>query len=100
MTAIDPNRPTQDPNRPVQVQPRNYDRPEARETKPSPMTTEFWAMLVGVVALVVTYNVAEDGSLNLFRTSLLATILAVGYIVSRGFAKAGSHDEHWDHDHD
>jgi len=75
-------------------------RREFRETKPSFMTTEFWAMLVGVVALVVTYNVAEDGSLNLFRTSLLATILAVGYIVSRGFAKAGSHDDHWDHDHD
>ena len=67
-------------------------RREFRETKPSFMTTEFWAMLVGVVALVVTYNVAEDGSLNLFRTSLLATILAVGYIVSRGFAKSGSTD--------
>jgi hypothetical protein len=73
---------------------------EFRETKPSFMTTEFWAMLVGVVALVVTYNVAEDGSLNLFRTSLLATILAVGYIVSRGVAKAGSHDDHWENDRD
>ena len=71
-------------------------RREFRETKPSFMTTEFWAMLVGVAALVVTYNVAEDGSLNLFRTSLLATILAVGYIVSRGLAKAGSNDDHWD----
>ena len=71
-------------------------RRDFRETKPSFMTTEFWAMLVGVVVLVVTYNVAEDSSLNLFRTSLLATILAVGYIVSRGFAKAGSHDDHWD----
>ncbi len=75
-------------------------RREFRETKPSFMTTEFWAMLVGVIALVVTYNVSEDGSLNLFRASLLATMLAVGYIVSRGLAKAGSHDDHWDHERD
>ena len=75
-------------------------RREFRETKPSFMTTEFWAMLIGVVALVVIYNTADDTSLNLFRASTLATILAVGYMVSRGLAKAGSHDDHWNHDHD
>ena len=67
-----------------------------RETKPSFMTTEFWAMLVGVVAVVVIYNASSDASLDLFRASLLATILAVGYMVSRGFAKAGSHDDRRD----
>ncbi len=63
-----------------------------RETKPSFMTTEFWAMLVGVAALVVIYNTSRDTSLDLFRASLLATMLAVGYMVSRGLAKAGSRD--------
>jgi hypothetical protein len=65
----------------------------ARETKPSFMTTEFWAMLVGVLAIVVIYNASRDASLNLFRASLLATLMAVAYIASRGLAKAGSRDE-------
>jgi hypothetical protein len=65
---------------------------EERETKPSPLTTEFWAMVIGAVALIVIYNMTDDRSLTLFRTSLLATILAVGYMVSRGLAKSGSTD--------
>jgi hypothetical protein len=60
------------------------------------MTTEFWAMLAGIVALVVIYNASADRSLDLFRASLLATLIAVGYIVSRGLAKAGSHDDVWE----
>jgi len=65
---------------------------EQRETKPSPLTTEFWAMVIGAVALIVIYNVSADRSLNLFRASLLATILAVGYMLSRGLAKSGTSD--------
>jgi hypothetical protein len=70
-------------------------RREARETKPSFMTTEFWAMLIGVVALVAIYNAAADTSLDLFRATMLGTALAVGYLVSRGLAKCGSRDESW-----
>jgi hypothetical protein len=66
-----------------------------RETKASFMTTEFWAMIVGVVLLIITYNVADDASLDLFRTCMLCTIIAAAYIVSRGWAKSGSTD-HWD----
>jgi hypothetical protein len=69
-----------------------YSAPVLRETKPSFMTTEFWAMLVGVITVVVIYNASRDASLDLFRASLLATTLAVGYMVSRGLAKAGSRD--------
>ncbi len=69
-----------------------YLAPVLRETKPSFMTTEFWAMLVGVIAVAVIYNASHDASLDLFRASLLATVLAVGYMVSRGLAKAGSRD--------
>ena len=65
---------------------------EVRETKPSPLTTEFWAMVVGVAALIVIYNVSADRSLNLFRASLLVTLFAVGYMVSRGLAKSGTGD--------
>lgn len=65
-----------------------------RETKPSPKTTEIWFMIAGIVLLAVIYNAAADTSLNLFRACLLGTVLAASYIVSRGFAKAGSHDDY------
>ena len=93
MTAIDPTRPIHEPKRPVQIQDREtWHRTEARETKPSFMTTEFWAMLVGIIAIVVVYNASADRSLDLARATTLGTILAVGYFVSRGLAKAGSAD--------
>jgi hypothetical protein len=63
-----------------------------RETKPSFKTTEFWAMLAGIIVVAVVYNASHDPSLNLFRASLLATILAVAYIASRGLAKSGVRD--------
>jgi len=69
-----------------------------RETKPSFMTTEFWAMVAGIVALVVLYNVTDNPDLTLWRTSLLCTVIAAAYIVSRGWAKSGSHDDHVVHD--
>jgi hypothetical protein len=69
-----------------------------RETKPSFMTTEFWAMVAGIVALVVLYNVTDNPDLTLWRTCLLCTVVAAAYIVSRGWAKSGSHDDHWERD--
>ncbi len=71
-----------------------------RETKPSFMTTEFWAMVAGIAALVVLYNVTDNPDLTLWRTSLLCTVIASAYIVSRGWAKSGSHDDHVVRDHD
>lgn len=76
---------------------RNSDSRSTRiwqETKPSPKTTELWFMVAGIAALFVIYHLAADTSLNLFRACLLGTLLATAYIVSRGFAKAGSHDDH------
>ena len=64
-----------------------------RETKPSPKTTELWLLLAGVAVLAVIYNASRDASLDLFRACLLGTVMAAAYIVSRGFAKAGSHDD-------
>jgi len=60
------------------------------ETKPSFMTTEFWAMVGGIVALIVVYNVADEPSLDLFRTCLLCTMAGMAYVVSRGLAKSGA----------
>jgi hypothetical protein len=69
--------------------------PDDDETKPSILTTEFWAMLAGIAALIVIYNVADDPSLDLWRACLLGTMIGVAYIVSRGLAKSGSRNRHW-----
>ena len=58
-----------------------------------PKTTGFRLMVVGVAVLAVVYNASHDASLNLWRACLLGTVIAAAYIVSRGFAKAGSHDD-------
>jgi hypothetical protein len=73
----------------------------AQETKASFKTTELWAAIVGVVALIVVYNASDDVSLDLFRTCLLCTLLGAAYIIGRGLAKSGSRPEHseW-HDRD
>jgi hypothetical protein len=68
-------------------------RSTLRETKPSPKTTELWLTVLGVAVLTVVYNASRDASLNLFRACLLGTVMVAAYIVSRGFAKAGSHDD-------
>jgi hypothetical protein len=58
------------------------------ETKWSLLTTEFWAMLIVVVAILIATAVSD--SLNDTRGWLLVTVVATGYIVSRGIAKAGT----------
>ena len=67
-----------------------FDEHRQDETKPSFLTTEFWAMVGGIAALIVVYNVGDDPSLDLFRTCLLCTLAGMAYVVSRGLAKAGS----------
>jgi hypothetical protein len=73
--------------------PETFRRTVLRETKPSPKTTELWLTIIGVALLTVIYNASRDASLNLFRACLLGTVMGAAYIVSRGFAKAGSHDD-------
>jgi hypothetical protein len=68
------------------------------ETKPSFMTTELWMTLAGIAALIVVYNVADEPSLDLFRTALLCTLAGMAYVVSRGLAKAGAYRVQRDRD--
>jgi hypothetical protein len=60
------------------------------------MTTEFWAMIIGLAAIIVIYNAAADASFNLWRAMVVGTAVGVGYLISRGLAKAGSHDDKWE----
>jgi len=64
------------------------------ETKASFLTTEFWAM-VGVIAAIL---VAAQQADNFYapRAWTLVAAVAIGYMVSRGLAKSGS--DHRDRD--
>jgi hypothetical protein len=62
------------------------------ETKWAPLTTEFWAMVLIVVATLIAAAVADN--FDAPRAWLIVGIVATGYIVSRGLAKAGNaHDD-------
>jgi len=61
------------------------------ETKWALLTTEFWAMLVLIAAILIAAAVSD--SLDDVRAWTLATVVGAAYIVSRGIAKSGT-----DHD--
>jgi hypothetical protein len=58
------------------------------ETKWAPLTTEFWAMLVLILAVLIAAAISD--SLDDVRAWTLATVIGAAYIVSRGIAKAGT----------
>jgi hypothetical protein len=63
------------------------------ETKASFKTTEFFAFLAMVVAVLIATAVvdqADAGGIGARQGWLYVTILTVGYMVSRGLAKSGS----------
>ena len=66
------------------------------ETKWAPLTTEFWAMLVLIIAVLIAAAVSD--SLGDVRAWTLATIIGAAYIVSRGLAKLGVREPYDDHD--
>ena len=108
------NRPTQNaPNRPMDMDDRarmdEMTRPmpmmqEGRrqdltapgtETKPSFATTEFWVYVAGVIGvLAASYLVGKNSvGVDIFRAPqawFFITLLTIGYLGSRGLAKAGS----------
>jgi len=51
-------------------------------------TTEFWAMLIAIVAILIAAAVSD--SFGDRRAWLYVAIVATGYIVSRGLAKVGT----------
>jgi hypothetical protein len=69
------------------------------ETKASFKTTEFFAFLVVLAGILVSAAVVDEsnpGGFGARQAWLYATILTVGYMVSRGLAKAGSGDPYDD----
>lgn len=60
-------------------------------TKWAPLTTEFWAMLVVIIAVLIAAAVSHTFGDR--RAWLYVAIVATGYIVSPGLAKIGT--DHW-----
>lgn len=71
------------------------------ETKAAFKTTEFIAYIVILVAMFIASAVVdsnEDGQgFGADQVWLYATLLTIGYMISRGLAKSGSR-EHYDRD--
>jgi len=74
------------------------------ETKHSFKTTEFWAMVAIIVGILIASRVVGQGDGNgrvnvdafpAVRAWLYVAIVGVGYMISRGLAKAGSRDPYW-----
>jgi len=71
------------------------------ETKSSFKTSEFFAYLLVLIGILVSAAAITGGGdhVDIFTAQkawLYVTILTVGYMVSRGLAKAGSRDPYWD----
>jgi hypothetical protein len=67
------------------------------ETKASFKTSEFWAMIVLIVAILISAAVikgGDDGTDQFIAKQawLYVSILGAGYFVSRGLAKSGSYE--------
>ena len=58
------------------------------ETKASFLTTEFWAMLGVIAAILVAAQQADN--FDAPRAWTLVAAVAIGYMVSRGLAKSGT----------
>ena len=71
------------------------------ETKSAYKTTEFIAFLVAVVGVLIATAVvdqADAGGLGARQGWTLVAALTIGYLVSRGLAKAGSREPYTEHD--
>jgi uncharacterized membrane protein AbrB (regulator of aidB expression) len=58
------------------------------ETKWAPLTTEFWAMVILIIAILIAAAISD--TLDDRRAWLFVTTIGAAYIVSRGIAKAGT----------
>ncbi|HEX4669202.1 MAG TPA: hypothetical protein VH275_04405 [Solirubrobacterales bacterium] len=77
------------------------------ETKSALKTTEFWAMVGVIVAILISAATIKGGDTApgtdefIARQAwLLVAIVAVGYMISRGLAKSGSREPYTERDGD
>lgn len=71
------------------------------ETKHALKTTEFFAYVAVLIALLIAGNAVEgeEGGADYFAADkvwLYATLLTIGYMISRGLAKSGSREPYYE----
>jgi hypothetical protein len=65
------------------------------ETKASFKTTEFFAYVAAVIGVLIAAGIVDEtdaGGFGARQAWLYVTILTVGYMLSRGFAKSGTRE--------
>ena len=72
---------------------RSRERTFTTETKEATKTTELIAYVLAVAGVAITaFTVDDSPDFGAERAWLYITILTVGYMLSRGLAKAGSYE--------
>ena len=77
---------------------QSFGRRLSTETKQAFKTTEFWVYIGLLIALLIagTVDNSEGSQFGADDVWLYATLLTIGYLISRGLAKSGSRDPYWD----
>jgi hypothetical protein len=70
------------------------------ETKPSFKTSELIAYVVAVIGVLVASAVTDRSDFGAQEAWFYVTLLTIGYMVSRGLAKAGSYEKEHHTAHD
>lgn len=63
------------------------------ETKPSFKTTELIAYVVAVLGVLVASAAVDESDFGAQEAWFYVTLLTIGYMISRGLAKAGSYEK-------
>jgi hypothetical protein len=63
------------------------------ETKPSYKTTELIAYVVAVIGVLVASAMVDRSDFGAQEAWFYVTLLTIGYMISRGLAKAGSYEK-------
>ena len=63
------------------------------ETKPSYKTTELIAYVVAVIGVLVASAMVDHSDFGAQEAWFYVTLLTIGYMISRGLAKAGSYEK-------
>ena len=79
----------------VHVRDRDHDHVESTETKSSYKTTELIVYVLAVIGVLIAAAVV-DNNFGADPAWRYVTYLTVGYMISRGLAKAGSRDPYRD----
>jgi hypothetical protein len=63
------------------------------ETKPSFKTTELIAYVVAVLGVLIASAIVDKSDFGTQEAWFYVTLLTIGYMISRGLAKAGSYEK-------